>query len=527
MLPLENVATPLQSADNAAASTAPRRSRACQFGGALLLAYGALNACIWKKFTPVYTATECGDQRAVLDELSLGASSIEMSMQIEVTCTNPNPYGIEILTSTPGRVFVKLGEMRMQIGDLKVIPGSSLPEQGTGTIRVRMDAKLSGEQADALLPHFLEDSAVPMLMEPMGKDAAKGYLSCSSCRYRWNWKSREHCFSCGNALVPSPPPPWRQAKGVWSPGGEGGGQQGPAHPPGTWAPSRLEAPRVSTPPQRGAGQQPTMAELLTQPQQHVKADAGAQELQALVKVVAPPAPAQPARQPLLEETISAEGVACRRAEKALEHAVHQEDEARRWLAECSQRAQEAAVWAVQAKTAWQEELKAELQKARGSAPGAGPPPEAVHVPTGSQINLSQLEIEIEDEDKQRWLALKSNMAAEIQKAIVAAIGPSADNIQRLRAEARDMRKRLSAKRARQSDSGDGTGAAAASQPGTPPPAAPVAPPAAGAAASGAEPAGPGSATTPTGRADTPSAQELQAAVDAARAKLAEGGGSGL
>lgn len=165
MLPLENVATPLQSADNAAASTAPRRSRACQFGGALLLAYGALNACIWKKFTPVYTATECGDQRAVLDELSLGASSIEMSMQIEVTCTNPNPYGIEILTSTPGRVFVKLGEMRMQIGDLKVIPGSSLPEQGTGTIRVRMDAKLSGEQADALLPHFLEDSAVPMLME--------------------------------------------------------------------------------------------------------------------------------------------------------------------------------------------------------------------------------------------------------------------------------------------------------------------------------------------------------------------------
>eukprot|EP00959_Pyramimonas_sp_CCMP1952_P224557 4695467-Pyramimonas_sp.AAC.1 len=84
------------------------------------------------------------------------------------------------------------------------------------------------------------------------------------------------------------------------------------------------------------------------------------------------------------------------------------------------------------------------------------------MPTGSQNNLSQLlgeesgfegveivdgealdlrELEIGDEDKQRWLALKSNMAAEIQKAIVAAIGPSADNIQRLRAEARDMRKR--------------------------------------------------------------------------------------
>ncbi|CAK0800386.1 unnamed protein product [Prorocentrum cordatum] len=235
--------------------------------------------------------------------------------------------------------------------------------------------------------------------EPMGKDAAKGYLSCPSCRYRWNWKTREHCFSCGNALVPSPPPPWRQAK--------------------------------------GAGKQPTVAELLTQLQQHVKADAGAQELQALVQAVAPPAPAQPARQPLLEKTISAKGVACRRAEKALEHAVRQEDEARRRLAECSQRTQEAAAWAVQAKTAWQEEFRTELQKARGSTPGAGPPPEAVHVPTGSQINLSQLlgeesgfdgveimdgealdlsELEIGDEDKQRWLALKSNMAVEIQKA---------------------------------------------------------------------------------------------------------------
>ncbi|CAK0875585.1 unnamed protein product, partial [Prorocentrum cordatum] len=269
------------------------------------------------------------------------------------------------------------------------------------------------------------------------------------------------------------------------------------------------APKVSTPPQRGAAPQPTVAELLTQLQQHVKADAGAQELQALVRVVAPPAPAQPARQPLLEETISAKRVACRRAEKALEHAVRQEDEARRWLAECSQGAQEAAVWAVQAKTAWQEELKAELQKARGSTPGAGPPPDAVHVPTGSQINLSQLlgeesgfegveivdgealdlsELETEDEDKQRWFALKSNMAAEIQKAIVATTGPSADNIQRPRAEARDMRKRVSAKRARQSDRGDDTSAAAAAQPGTPP------------------------------------AAVLQAAADAARAKLAEGSG---
>eukprot|EP00959_Pyramimonas_sp_CCMP1952_P350302 7339185-Pyramimonas_sp.AAC.1 len=75
-----------------------------------------------------------------------------------------------------------------------------------------------------------------------------------------------------------------------------------------------------------------------------------------------------------------------------------------------------------------------------------------------------------------------------------------------------MRKRLSAKRARQSDRGDGTSAAAAAQPGTPPASAPGAPPAAGAAVSGAEFAvSESAATTPPGGADTPSTQELQAA----------------
>ncbi|CAK0833771.1 unnamed protein product, partial [Prorocentrum cordatum] len=210
----------------------------------------------------------------------------------------------------------------------------------------------------------------------MGKDAAKGYLSCSCCRYRWNWTTRTQCFSRGRALVPSPrTPPQQQTKGVRASGtGTGGGQQAPARPPGSRAPSRMEVPKASAPPQRCAGKQ-TVAELLAQHQQHVGQAAGAQELQALLRAVAPPETAQLARAPLLGETISTNGVACRRAEKAMEQAVAREDEAKLWLAECSQKTREAAVLAVRTKSEWQAELKAEP---------------ASDITTGSQITLSQL-----------------------------------------------------------------------------------------------------------------------------------------
>jgi hypothetical protein len=130
----------------------------------LLFIYGGLNFWLYVKFTPVYTAITCGDERAVMDRFEL--EQIRIGMQITVTCMNPNPYGIKILASSPGRVFVHInGRNKTQIGQLAVVPGSSLPEDGSGAIRVRMDTHLSGPDADKLLPHFLYDTEVPILME--------------------------------------------------------------------------------------------------------------------------------------------------------------------------------------------------------------------------------------------------------------------------------------------------------------------------------------------------------------------------
>lgn len=84
-------------------------------------------------------------------------------------CQNPNPYAVEILSSKPGRVLVgPVGEnlqSRTAIGHLEVVPGSMLPSGGEGIVRVQMNAKLSGETSGLLIPEFLGDSAIPILME--------------------------------------------------------------------------------------------------------------------------------------------------------------------------------------------------------------------------------------------------------------------------------------------------------------------------------------------------------------------------
>mmetsp|Transcript_39471 Transcript_39471/g.113470 ORF Transcript_39471/g.113470 Transcript_39471/m.113470 type:complete len:642 (+) Transcript_39471:80-2005(+) len=124
-----------------------------------------MEASLYRKFTPVYTETECGNQTASLDRMSLGVDEIEIGLTIEVTCRNPNPYALRIVASTPGVVFVKVGDEHITLGDLDLVPGKGLPEYGAGVLSVRMDTKLTGSQAEQLLPHFLTDQTVPILME--------------------------------------------------------------------------------------------------------------------------------------------------------------------------------------------------------------------------------------------------------------------------------------------------------------------------------------------------------------------------
>jgi len=134
----------------------------------MLFGSGLFHMFLFRKFTPVYTSTECGNQEPLIDNFTIGYRSIHVGLRIDVTCRNPNPYKIQILSSTPGRVFIgegHKGRPPLEVGRLEVMPGSFLQEQGWGTVSVRMSTDITGADADALLPHLLEDKAVPITME--------------------------------------------------------------------------------------------------------------------------------------------------------------------------------------------------------------------------------------------------------------------------------------------------------------------------------------------------------------------------
>jgi len=131
--------------------------------GLLLICYGLFNTFLFIKFTPVYAATQCGDQSATLQQFSVG-KTIKVGLQIQVTCWNPNGYAVQILSASPGHVYI--GEARnVSVGQLTLLEGSTLPEMGTGNIRVHMDAELSPATSAQLVPRFLTDSEIPMFLD--------------------------------------------------------------------------------------------------------------------------------------------------------------------------------------------------------------------------------------------------------------------------------------------------------------------------------------------------------------------------
>ncbi|CAJ1428795.1 unnamed protein product [Effrenium voratum] len=138
--------------------------------GIAMICWGVMQLSLWIQFTPVYRATSCGHQEAELKSFGWVGAKIKVNLEITVHCWNPNPYEVDILSSTPGRVLVgavageKL-QTNTAIGHLEVVPGSSLPIRGKGVVRVNMHAVLSAEDSNQLLPEFLADSAVPILLE--------------------------------------------------------------------------------------------------------------------------------------------------------------------------------------------------------------------------------------------------------------------------------------------------------------------------------------------------------------------------
>jgi len=131
--------------------------------GVLMLLYGLFNTYLFIKFTPVYTATSCGDQTALLKKFEVG-DSIHVGVEIHVLCSNPNPYDVKILNDTPGHVYV--GKDRgTNVGVLTLLEGSTLPSEGQGTIKVYMDSRISKDSSGTLAEQFLGKGEIPIYLE--------------------------------------------------------------------------------------------------------------------------------------------------------------------------------------------------------------------------------------------------------------------------------------------------------------------------------------------------------------------------
>ncbi|CAE7741792.1 unnamed protein product [Symbiodinium pilosum] len=136
--------------------------------GLWVLGWTFMQVNMWRELTPVYRETTCGRQESVLNEFRLGTNDIYVDLQISVQCQNPNPYKIDILNSEPGIVQIVAGarpQDRIDVGRLKVKPGSSLSRYGKGRVFVDMNATIQKNISARLLPVFLSAAEIPILMQ--------------------------------------------------------------------------------------------------------------------------------------------------------------------------------------------------------------------------------------------------------------------------------------------------------------------------------------------------------------------------
>jgi len=327
-----------------------------------------------------------------------------------------------------------------------------------------------------------------------GKDKSGSFVSCSQCRYRWNFKTNHWCYQCCSPLVPNPSVDKKPA-GQWSFGppvlaaaAEGSaveaatapaaGKKGPPVPPrGAKGASFDRRPWVwhgggwhsNGGGQPAAEQQEAPA---ADPLELLRAEFGdSVEFAALVakraeaKAQQPQAEAPPRRAPLLEEEVSTKGVACRRAQAWLETCATRVLEGELWLDAAKAEEDTAMSSAYQAQIDWEAACKRQLP----SAPLEGEEVQA-KAPAASAINLSTLvdegklqiidgplfdmgDLEIDGSDKEEWNRIKAELADSVQAKVQEALGPAAEHIVKLREEAKKLHARMQAKRRRGADGG--------------------------------------------------------------------------
>lgn len=102
--------------------------------------------CIYVKLTPLYTAIECHQQSAALQDLKLGVPLIkptEFDLLVEMNCSNPNPYDLSFEFTEPGSVFI--GRGRTKVGETSNAKNktSHLPAEGRGPFWVHASMRIN------------------------------------------------------------------------------------------------------------------------------------------------------------------------------------------------------------------------------------------------------------------------------------------------------------------------------------------------------------------------------------------------
>lgn len=103
--------------------------------GSICLLLGTWAAHLYQRFTPLYQDLDCRLLDPTLDSLQTSLAGIDVGLNIQVQCRNPNTYTIAIKDSKQGNVYV--GDERTLVGAVSQIESPNLPAMGTGTVTAK------------------------------------------------------------------------------------------------------------------------------------------------------------------------------------------------------------------------------------------------------------------------------------------------------------------------------------------------------------------------------------------------------
>lgn len=154
----------------------PYAATCCSMTGMLIgivaLVLGAWLTVLDARFSPVYTAITCRFQTAGLQSVKPTADgSVEMYLQTDMQCENPNPYSLNIDPGQPSKVYLGpvsalfISVPMTEVGEVVDLPKASLPAEGTGAIHSVSKITLSPQLLTSLAPALLADVPIKLSLD--------------------------------------------------------------------------------------------------------------------------------------------------------------------------------------------------------------------------------------------------------------------------------------------------------------------------------------------------------------------------